>query len=96
MASPFVKMGTMRALRLKSAKSDGDSEVKKIEKLVRLRITQGLVPSPNYRLSARKLAKEFKVSRDTTWRALRLLAAEQWVQIGRPESHGRRCPCCPG
>jgi hypothetical protein len=73
----------MRPSRLKSAKSDGDSEVKKIEKLVRLRITQGLVPSPNYRLSARKLAKEFKVSRDTTWRALRLLAAEQWVQIGR-------------
>jgi hypothetical protein len=73
----------MRALRLKSAKSDGDSEVKKIERLVRLHITQGLVPSPNYRLSARKLAKELKVSRDTTWRALRLLATEQWVQIGR-------------
>jgi len=73
----------MRALRLKSAKSDGDSEVKKIERLVRLHITQGLVPSPNYRLSARKLAKELKVSRDTTWRALCLLAGEQWVQIGR-------------
>ena len=73
----------MRSLRVKAAISDGDSEVQKVEKLVRLRITQGLVPRPNYRLSARKLAEEFKVSRDTTWRALRLLAAEQWVQIGR-------------
>jgi hypothetical protein len=59
-------------LRVKAAISDGDSEVQKVEKLVRLRITQGLVPRPNYRLSARKLAKELKVSRDTTWRALRL------------------------
>ncbi|MEU3515433.1 GntR family transcriptional regulator [Streptomyces sp. NPDC006654] len=60
--------------------NDGRGAVQRVSEELRLRLSDGAYPLHSYLPSQESLATEFRVSRDTVQRALRVLRTEGWIE----------------